>query len=230
MLLLEWCVRFGAGLLMPLQDAAASCCSRLLLSGWCVRFGAGLLVPLPPQGLVSECGVRCGAWMLAPFQGAAAVELGRWCRCRGSLRDLHGSVGVGAWWRLHLPRAKKESVWLLPKNILCYLGVCWHIFFKCLMLSIVLLLMMPVWVCGWMWVIEPSLLNKKSGICSHFGTKTFAVNRNLQQIRWMPEFCSTLTTEMTKNVISWYFSKLGYPKTSGFPYENRKVCCQRWNH
>ena len=91
-----------------------------------MRFGAGAAGAAAAAGccfvLVSECGVRCGAWMLAPFQGVAAVELGRWCRCRGSLRDLHGS------WRLHLPRAKKESVWLLPKNILCYLGVCWRIF------------------------------------------------------------------------------------------------------
>ena len=79
---------------------------------------------------------------------------------------------------------------------------------------------MPVWVCGWMWVIETSLLNKKSGICSRFGTKTFAVNRNLQQIRWMPEFfCSTLTTEMTKNVISWIimvFLKIGVSQNEWF--------------
>ena len=83
MLLLEWCVRFGAGLLMPLQDAAASCCSRLLLSGWCVRFGAGLLVPLPPQGAAS-CWCR---------SVACALERGCWRRSRASLL---WNLGAGA--------------------------------------------------------------------------------------------------------------------------------------
>jgi len=35
----------GAGLLVPLQAAAAGCCFRVLLLEWCVRFGAGVLLP-----------------------------------------------------------------------------------------------------------------------------------------------------------------------------------------
>ena len=34
----------GAGLLVPLQAAAAGCCFRVLLLEWCVRCGAGLPV------------------------------------------------------------------------------------------------------------------------------------------------------------------------------------------
>ena len=77
-LLLECCVPFGAGLLVPLQGAASGCCqsgvcvdvcvwvgvcvcarfeagaaSGALLLEWRVRFGGGLLVPL--QGAASGC-------------------------------------------------------------------------------------------------------------------------------------------------------------------------------
>ena len=47
-LLLEWRVRFGAG--VAVQDR---CCFRVLLLEWCVRFGAGLLVPL--RGAAAGC-------------------------------------------------------------------------------------------------------------------------------------------------------------------------------
>ena len=54
MLLLKWCVHFGAGMLVLLQcaavgvvwvlerdvSAAAGCCFRVLLSQWPVRFAA----------------------------------------------------------------------------------------------------------------------------------------------------------------------------------------------
>ena len=54
------CVRFGAGLLVPLQGAAVGCCFR---------------------GLLSECGVRYEAWVLASLQGVAARclwQCGHW--------------------------------------------------------------------------------------------------------------------------------------------------------
>ena len=37
-------MRFPAGLLAPLHVAAAKCCFRVLLLEWCVRCGAGLPV------------------------------------------------------------------------------------------------------------------------------------------------------------------------------------------
>ena len=53
-----------------------------------------------------------------------AMKLGCWCRCRGSLRDVYGSVGVGPGPdRDYVDAvAKKASAWLPPKDIFCYLG------------------------------------------------------------------------------------------------------------
>ena len=39
--------------------------------------------------LLSACAVELGCWR----PSRAAVELGRWCRCRGPLRDVYGSAG-----------------------------------------------------------------------------------------------------------------------------------------
>ena len=67
---------------VPPQGAAAGCCLKVLLSEWCVRFGAGLLVPLQPlQGAAAECCfrvllperyVRFGGGLLVLLQGSAA--------------------------------------------------------------------------------------------------------------------------------------------------------------
>ena len=35
------------------------------------------------------------------------MKLGCWCPCKGWLRDVYGSVGVGPWWRLRLCCSKK---------------------------------------------------------------------------------------------------------------------------
>ena len=109
---LEWLVRFGAGMLVP----AAGCCCRLLLQGAglavllqdaaagcqsAVRFGAGVLVPLRGagcrcklllQGAAAKWRVRCGGGLPVPLQCAVGVSmLGAaaecaavrvWCCCR----------------------------------------------------------------------------------------------------------------------------------------------------
>jgi hypothetical protein len=69
-----------------------------------VRFGAGLLVLL--QGAAVR--VRC-AWVLAPFQGVAAVELGCWCRCTG-LRDVYGSAGRWGLIKIMFTQCQKGKV------------------------------------------------------------------------------------------------------------------------
>ena len=85
-------MRSGAGMLVPLQGAAAGCrlqgvaqgvaagvaarCCRMLLQGAAVRVLCGLWSGV----LLSECG--------------AVMKLGCWCCCRGWLRDVCGSVGV----------------------------------------------------------------------------------------------------------------------------------------
>ena len=52
------------------KGAAAHCCCRVQLLEWRVRSGAGLLVPL--QGCCSESGARFGVGVLVPLQDAAA--------------------------------------------------------------------------------------------------------------------------------------------------------------
>jgi len=91
------CLHFGAGMLVPLQGAAAWCCLRVLLSEWCARFRAGMLCRcrVPLLGAAARCClrvlllyrwcVRFGAGMLVPLQGAAArcclsVLLSECCR------------------------------------------------------------------------------------------------------------------------------------------------------
>ena len=104
----DWCVRFGAGMLVPLAAgchcmkvllsvvcalwgrhaaAAAGCCLRVLLSEWCVRFGAGMLVPLAAgcRCLKALLSVLCALWGGHP--GAAA---GR--RCRVPLQSRCGAA------------------------------------------------------------------------------------------------------------------------------------------
>ena len=72
-------VRFGAGMLVPLQGAAAGCCSGCCCWGG-VRFGAGLLVPL--QSAASGC---CAAALL--LLGAPA-ERCQSCGCRAAVRAM----------------------------------------------------------------------------------------------------------------------------------------------
>jgi len=101
-LLSEWCVRFGAGIVVPLECRCkvlvAGCC---LLSKWCVQFGAMLvalrvLLQVLPEGDDGRCccqsGVCCkpcfGAGMLVSGCGwkvllECAVELACWCCCKG---------------------------------------------------------------------------------------------------------------------------------------------------
>jgi len=63
---------------------------------------------------LSECGVCCGAWVVVPFQAGAAAG----CRCEMSMAVwVLGPDGDYIY-----TVSKKERVWLLPKNIFCYLG------------------------------------------------------------------------------------------------------------
>ena len=77
------CLRFGAGMLVPLQGAAAGCCLRVLLEGAAVRVNAGTVR------------VVCALWsgILVPLQGAAArchwkvpLQDAAWCRWQVSLQ------------------------------------------------------------------------------------------------------------------------------------------------
>ena len=61
-----------------------------------------------------------------------AMKLRCWCGCRGWLRDVYGSVGVGPWWRLRLCCSKKcerlvatKTHFLLSGAGLCWLNSCW---------------------------------------------------------------------------------------------------------
>ena len=88
------CLRFGAGMLVPLQGAAEGCCLRVLLLEWCVRFGAvrcrvlleGSVLGCRCQSDV--CVVERACWFRAGGAAAAAVrvlcalELASWCCCR----------------------------------------------------------------------------------------------------------------------------------------------------
>ena len=67
----------GAGLLLPLQGAAPCGC-RVLLSTGCLHF----------RNLGAATGCCC-------YSPVCAMKLGCWCRCRGWVRNVYGSVGVG---------------------------------------------------------------------------------------------------------------------------------------
>ena len=75
-------VRFGAGVLVLLQSAAAKCCFRVLLLEWCVRFGASKdclhLRNFCCQSAVCAMGClwQCGSWgaMEITFIYAVASE------------------------------------------------------------------------------------------------------------------------------------------------------------
>lgn len=56
------------------------------------------------------------------------LELACCCRCRGLLGDVHGKVGHWGLLEIMFTQCQRESVWLLPKNILCYLGSMRHNF------------------------------------------------------------------------------------------------------
>ena len=96
------CVCFGAGMLV-----LPRWCLRVLLSERCVRFGAGMLVPLEGAAvqvvcaLVLACWSRCRwllqvaalwrRWLQVPLQGAAAG-----CRCRVLLQGAAFRVACAA--------------------------------------------------------------------------------------------------------------------------------------
>ena len=138
MLLLEWCVRFataGRCCRVPLQGAAAGCYLTVLLLEWCARCGDACGVAVRVRfgaGFVGAIRVLCGAWSWCRLQGCQSVvcvvELGWWCRSR--LAPLQG-VAARCLWQCGVlgpdgdyiyTVSKKERVWLLPKNIFCYLG------------------------------------------------------------------------------------------------------------
>ena len=86
-------VRFGVGMLVPLQGAVAGCCCQS------VRFGASVLVPLckaPLQSAASGCCcleqcVPCGAGLHGPFAGCRwRVLLSKGCL---HLRNLGAATG-----------------------------------------------------------------------------------------------------------------------------------------
>ena len=164
-LLLEWCVRFGAGLLvcrccqsraraLELAGAAvrvacalwswhvvgaAGCRWRVLLSEFCVRFGAGVLVPMEDackvrlQGVA--VGVVCALWTagaavagcrcFVPLQNASSQcccqsELACWCRCsckvrvQGTVKGLSASLELGCCYRVLLSECSaRYEAWVL---------------------------------------------------------------------------------------------------------------------
>ena len=78
LLLLEWRVRYGAGLPVPLHGAAAGWGCRVQLSKACLHL----------RKLGAVTGYCCQS-------AVCAIKLGCWRRCREWLRDVYGSVGVG---------------------------------------------------------------------------------------------------------------------------------------
>ena len=98
------CLRFGAGMLVPLQGAAAGCCLRVLLEGaavrvnavlseWCVRFGAACWCrcKVPLQGATGRCHCKM---LLGAAAGVAAGFCLR-CRCRVLLEFCTCRVFLG---------------------------------------------------------------------------------------------------------------------------------------
>ena len=87
----EWArtLRFGAGLLVPLQGAAAGCCSaavRVLcgLWSWVALQLQGCRCRVPLQG-AAECCLRFGAWLLVRCSRCL-------CCCSGKLRQVLSRV------------------------------------------------------------------------------------------------------------------------------------------
>ena len=97
-LLLEWCVRFRAGMLVPLQGAPSGCCFRVLLLEWCVRFGTLLVAAgCCLCAAVRVARVRFGAGLLVPLlRVALSFELACWCRCCVLLSVWSWSAGAAA--------------------------------------------------------------------------------------------------------------------------------------
>ena len=95
-LLLEWCVRFRAGMLVPLQGAPSGCCFRVLLLEWCVRFGTLLVTAGCCLGAaVRVARVRFGAGLLVPLlRVALSFELACFCRCCVLLSVWSWSAGA----------------------------------------------------------------------------------------------------------------------------------------
>ena len=87
---------FGAGMLVPLQGAAQGAAVRVVCALWSWHTGgaAGYFCRLLLQGAALR--VLCAAATGYCCQSAVcAMKLGCWCRCRGWLRDVYGSVGIG---------------------------------------------------------------------------------------------------------------------------------------
>ena len=80
-LLSEWRVRFGAGMLVPLLSVAAGCRCKLLLEGAAVRAMRALWsMLLPLQGAAVR--VVCARWSRHAHSGVCALEQACWCCCR----------------------------------------------------------------------------------------------------------------------------------------------------
>ena len=104
----EWArtLRFGAGLLVPVQGAAAGCRCKVLLSECCVGYGAGLLCSCRGRCRVpvlqsAVCALEPGCWCTAAVACAAAVASFARC-CPGCKASFHipssFSGPEGPWW------------------------------------------------------------------------------------------------------------------------------------
>lgn len=126
--LLEWRVRCGAGFLW--------CCFRVLMLEWCVRFLACWCCCRPPLQ-AAAAGPRCRvllqgadfrlwcAWVLALFEGVAAVERG--CCCRAARCPWQcGVLGLDGDYVYAINIKKAECVAAAQKNLLLsgvYVGI-----------------------------------------------------------------------------------------------------------
>ena len=95
-LLSGWCVRFGAGMLVPMQSAAARCSLRVLLLEWRVRFPARTAAGCCLRVLLSEwCALSsrhagaAGGCCCMLLQGAAGQVVCVLCVC------VRARFGVG---------------------------------------------------------------------------------------------------------------------------------------
>ena len=125
MLLSEGRACFGAGMLVPLQGAAAEYRYRvlqgaawMLLSEWCACFGAGMLVGCCCRVLLAGAAVRVACALWGAPAGRVLLEgvllsalwsmLGSWCRCKVLLLErVVCALELGCWcrWRVPLPGA-----------------------------------------------------------------------------------------------------------------------------
>ena len=105
--LLEFLLQVWEGLHVCVLEGACSCRSRVLLSEWRVRFGSGMLVPLLSVAAGCRCklllegaAVRAmrALWsMLLPLQGAAVrVVCALWSRHAGAAAGCHCRVLLSA--------------------------------------------------------------------------------------------------------------------------------------